>query len=113
MRRRALTAVVALALLVAGCGDIGQTPPELPAGADAELRAGAEVYARSCARCHGSAGAGGAGPAIDGGRMVERFEDPAELARLIRDGRGRMPAFGATLDDDEIDAVVRYTREVL
>jgi mono/diheme cytochrome c family protein len=32
---------------------------------------------------------------------------------VVRQGRGVMPAFGGTLTDAEIDAVVQYTRNDL
>ena len=37
----------------------------------------------------------------------------AEQVVLVSDGRGSMPGFGSRYAADELEAVVRYTREVL
>lgn len=50
---------------------------------------------------------------MDDGRVLERFPNADDQAALIRDGRGGMPAYAGRLTDEQIDAVVRYTREVL
>ena len=44
--------------------------------------------------------------------MVEAFPDPADERQLILDGIGAMPAFDE-LSESQLEAVVRYTREVL
>ena len=105
---RAMT--VAAALLVAGC-TAGEAPG-VPAG-DAELVTGREVYISSCANCHGSSGQGGRGSKLDDGRVVERYPDPAEEIDLVTNGVRAMPDFGSKLSAAEIEAVVRYTREIL
>ena len=86
--------------------------PAAPAD-DPVLVAGQGIWSASCASCHGSDGGGGVGPAINGGAVLERFEDPAEEAKLIAEGRGNMPAYAGKYGAEEIDAVVSYTREVL
>lgn len=94
-------------------GGCAASAPQLPAGADPVLVQGERVFAEQCARCHGASGQGGLGDRIDGGRTVERFPDPADQADFVRQGRKGMPPFEDRLSDDEIEAVVRYTREVL
>jgi mono/diheme cytochrome c family protein len=94
------------------------TAPEVPAAGpggrpDPALVAGREIYTRRCAACHGTAGGGGRGPALDGDRLIERYPDPADQVRVVAEGRGGMPAFEGVLDPEELEAVVRYTREVL
>ena len=53
----------------------------------------------------------------EGARALAELLRPAGLtaaqAEVIRDGRGAMPAWEGTLSPAQIDAVVRYTREVL
>jgi mono/diheme cytochrome c family protein len=71
------------------------------------------VYEDQCARCHDADGSGGAGPALNDGAVAEEFPEPAGQRAVIAEGVGGMPAFGDRLSDAEIDAVVRYTREVL
>jgi mono/diheme cytochrome c family protein len=44
---------------------------------------------------------------------VEHFPDPAQEEQVIRKGRGAMPAWEQKLTDEQIAAVVRYTRESL
>lgn len=82
-------------------------------------RRGATVYAYSCAKCHGTNGAGDGGHRIQG-RLVRppsfldvdwRFaEDPAGLRAAIHGGsEGRMPHWGrAGLTARDIDAVADY-----
>ena len=97
------------ALLLASCaGEV----PAVPSG-DAQLVQGREVYARNCVGCHGVSGGGGTGSKLSDGVVVERFPDPAAQAEVVADGRNQMPAFVGKLTDDEIDAVVRFTREGL
>jgi mono/diheme cytochrome c family protein len=80
---------------------------------DAQLVTGRDVFQAECARCHGGSGGGGAGPKLSDGRVVERYPDAAEQEHVVREGRGSMPAFGRKLSDEQITAVVRYTREAL
>ncbi|MEZ5340652.1 MAG: cytochrome c [Acidimicrobiales bacterium] len=87
--------------------------PELPAGADAELVAGQNLYGRNCASCHGGDGSGALGPKFSGGHLVEKYPDPADQLAVIEEGRSAMPAFGERLTDEELAAIVRYTREIL
>ena len=98
--------LVVVALLGAACsGEIA-----LPDDADEELIAGSEVFRASCARCHGLSGGGGIGLSLRG--VDTRLTDDEQWA-VVAEGRRRMPAFQATLSEEDIDAVVRYTREVL
>ena len=89
-------------------------PPELvadsqvPASVDA-----ASLYGASCAACHGGDGSGGVGPPIRTGRVLDRFPQVADEIAVVANGRGGMPAFGGTLTDEEISAVVEYTRTSL
>ena len=73
----------------------------------------AAIFRTRCAGCHGAAGEGGFGPRLAGGRVVERFPDPADQLAVITDGQGSMPAFGKRLTADELEAVVAYTRDDL
>lgn len=105
---------IVVALLTGACSS---EPPDVPAGPDGEpdpeLVLGRDVWGARCDNCHGADGGGGTGSKLSDGRVVERYPDPADQAAVIRDGRNAMPSFGGQLSDDQIDAVVRYTREVL
>lgn len=108
--------VVSLVLVLAIASGCASDPPEVPLGPDgrpdATLALGRDVFGARCANCHGSAGGGGTGPRL-AGTVTETYPDPADQEEVIRDGRNSMPSFGGSLSDAEIDAVVRYTREVL
>lgn len=103
--------VVALPLLTAACAQ--DDPPEVPAGADAALEEGRDIWADSCARCHGADGGGGSGVKLSDGRAEELHPEIETMIEVISDGRGAMPSFSSSLDPDEIEAVARYVREVL
>ena len=117
-----------LALLLAGCDD---TPPAQAPVFDGDAAArrwntpqqhwsrdqlevlvlGEQVYARTCAGCHGAGGAGQSvigAPALQGSAMVKG--PPAQHVQIVLRGRGVMPAFGQTLSDAELAAVVSYER---
>ena len=82
------------------------TAPSTASGETLTTVSGEGVYAARCASCHGAAGGGGAGP-----RIAEnaRAADADYVARVVKNGRGMMPAFGNVLSDAEVEAVVRYT----
>lgn len=105
---RLLTALM-IAFVASGCV---AASPEVGSG-DPVLVQGRDIYARNCASCHGSAGQGGRGTRLNGGAVLEAFPDPADQAEVIVNGRNQMPAFTGKFTTEEIDAVVRYTREVL
>jgi mono/diheme cytochrome c family protein len=100
------------------------------------LSAGGQIFSSACASCHGAAGQGGVGPAFADGAVVETFsnyEDHAHWVTLgsvgwkdeVGDTYGdadkpvngyngqNMPAFGASLSEEEILEVIRYEREVI
>jgi mono/diheme cytochrome c family protein len=90
--------------------------PEVPLGPDGRvdpvLVLGREVYGAQCSTCHGVSGGGGSGVRL-AGTVVGSIPDADDQAAVILDGRGRMPAFRNRLSAEQIEAVVRYTREVL
>jgi mono/diheme cytochrome c family protein len=91
--------VLLLVVILAGC----TTVPE-----DAS---GAEIYSLLCARCHGSDLRGGVGPQL-GGADASSVDQPDEyLTTTISRGKGRMPTFGTSLSDEQIERVVQYIRE--
>ena len=111
---RLLYFLIVVTALFVGCS-VGT--PEVPLGPDGEpdreLTVGRDLWSQRCANCHGKDGGGNSGPQLSGGRVGEKFSDPAEQKQLILEGRAGMPGFAGELSDREIEAVVRYTREVL
>ena len=112
--RRAVVVICSLVVLAVGCA--GESP-EVPAGpdgsADPVLLTGRDIFSTRCATCHGADGGGGQGPKLDDGRVLDSFPDLADQVTVIGEGRGAMPGFDGLLSHEEIEAVVRYTREVL
>ncbi len=70
----------------------------------------AAIFAGRCSSCHGSTGGGGIGPQLSGGQVAAAFPDIEDQVSVVRDGQGRMPSFGNRLTDEELRAVVRFTR---
>lgn len=106
MRRYFIWSVLILALpaAVAWMPCFAQTP--------APSSTGQPLFASRCAGCHGLDGRGGEhAPNIVTEANVRRLAD-IDIARIIRDGirpKG-MPAFGTSLDDAQIAALVKYVR---
>lgn len=96
--------------LGAACSTSSSTPAA-PAD-DAVLVEGQKVYSANCASCHGSAGAGGYGKKLAG--VVEtNYPNIDDQIAVIASGKGAMPGFSQKLSAEQIEAVARYTREVL
>jgi mono/diheme cytochrome c family protein len=117
-RVRIAAAASALVVLsfAAGCGSSsGSSSPQGNAtqAADPALQTGRKVFEARCARCHGKSGGGGSGPKLSGGNVVRKYPNAEDEAQVVRNGKGTMPSWKNVLTADEIDAVVRYTREVL
>jgi mono/diheme cytochrome c family protein len=123
---------LAALLLLAGCGDPGPDP--------AQVALGQKLYAQHCAACHGAKLEGqpdwrrrlpnGRMPAPPHDESGHTWHHPdAVLFGITKDGlvppyaprdyQSDMPAFGGTLSDEEIRAVLAYikghwkSREVL
>ena len=85
-------------------------PPARAVRREGGATSGEDVYQQCCARCHGGAGEGGSGPAMEG--VADRLDVDEHIA-VVREGRGGMPGWDDTLSDEEIEAVVDYERTVL
>jgi mono/diheme cytochrome c family protein len=92
---------VTVVLLFANEPDTGSTAPTTP---------GAQIYAASCASCHGADGGGGIGPQLAGGAAVQRFPDEADQIEFVTEGSGSMPPFAGRLSPEQLRQVVEYTR---
>jgi mono/diheme cytochrome c family protein len=116
--RPAIAALVVTGALLGACG--GAATPEA-------LTTGRTVYGDSCATCHGAAGDGGVGPALDA--VTETWPTCDEHIEWITLGSkgwsakygdaygaqgkpitGVMPAHDAVLSAEEIAAVAAYER---
>ncbi len=81
--------------------DTASSPPAVHAS-------GATVYQQNCALCHGEK-MEGIQPAFPTLAGVGRHRNPDQISLLIRQGRGRMPAFGTVqLPQDELTSLLHY-----
>ncbi len=106
-RRLLLGLFCAFSAVLSACGG---TEVVLPDDADEQIVEGFEIYKAHCARCHGQDGGGGIGLSL---QLIEDRLSDDEQREVVERGRKRMPTFGTKLTSDEIDAVVRFTREIL
>ena len=104
-----LVALIAFGLCV-GCADgtdwstRGPTAEEYSRDA---LTLGVVVYRDTCATCHGADGSGGFGPHLRGKGHKFSYD---EHRQIIERGRRSMPGFGASLSEQEIEAVLAHVR---
>ena len=105
-------AVVGLVVAVSATACVAGDVPEVPAD-DAQLVEGRALWASNCVNCHGTDGGGGVGTKLNDGELLRIYPDPAEQASIVTEGRRAMPAFGDKFTDEELEAVLRYTREII
>ena len=84
----------------------------VPRAQQSDVSAGRALYEQTCQSCHGPAGQGDRGPALNTNRFVHGAAD-ADLFRAIRDGFAgtQMPAF-ARLTDEQTRQLVSYIRSL-
>ncbi|MEP6820069.1 MAG: cytochrome c [bacterium] len=82
----------------------------------ASARSAAELYAKNCATCHGKDGRAKTFKAkLNHARNLTdpEWQDKVSDERIfnsIMNGKGKMPAFGKKLSEQEINALVPYVR---
>ena len=106
-----LGVAVSLLALVSLPAAVAQEPvvAQEPDGAG-DVDDGRELFATNCAACHGASGEGrGAAPSLIG---VSDRHTVDEIETVIRHGRTGMPAFDATLSDEQIDDVLAYITQL-
>jgi mono/diheme cytochrome c family protein len=72
---------------------------------------GEEIYLQLCSNCHGDDLEGRIGPALGSGSTAADHPDTFFEASIL-DGRGRMPSFRTSLDDDQLVRLIAFLREV-
>jgi len=86
----------------------------------ADAAQGRDLFASTCARCHGADGAGGL-PLFDGGPAPRNFHDHAfqrertdeQLKLTIMNGKGTgMPSFGTLFDEGQLRSLVAHVRSL-
>lgn len=77
----------------------------------------ASIYRHRCSRCHGADGkargfTGKMVHATDLTSAAVQQQSGEALAEVIRNGKGRMPAFGTKLSGGEIQGLIAYVRQL-
>lgn len=103
-------ACIVSVLLVAGFSSQAMAKPD--------LNNAKKIFAQNCATCHGPAGKGD-GPAAAAlnpkpanfSKGVFKYGNKdADIAKLIKNGKGSMPPWGSMLKDKDINDLVGYIR---
>lgn len=110
-----LSVVAALALafvflLIPMLGSAQSATPKAETGQSLIVE-GEKTYNNLCIACHRAGGKGVSGiyPALAGDALV-KLDDPTQVIATVLNGRGGMPRFGGSFDDQEIAAIVSYVR---
>jgi mono/diheme cytochrome c family protein len=116
-QRAAILAAVLMALTLASVPFLGTaqdaTPEATPVADEAELlEEGERIYTNVCLACHQPDGRGieGIYPPLAGNPLITG-DDPTYFVTTVLNGRGGMPRFDTTFDDEEIASVVSYVRQ--
>lgn len=110
--RRRMRKSVLFALCFGAAAVLSPVAPVLAADAGR----GAELFQKSkCPMCHGADGsastpAGKKFGARDLRSAEVQKQTDAELAAVVRNGKGKMPAFGKTIDDAGIADLIAFVR---
>jgi mono/diheme cytochrome c family protein len=82
----------------------------------ADTKSATQLYSKNCASCHGGDGRAKTFKAklnharnISDPEWQERVSDE-RIFNSVMNGKGKMPAFGKKLSEQEIDALVTYVR---
>jgi cytochrome c oxidase subunit 2 len=68
---------------------------------------GEQIFVGACSKCHGPEGQGLIGPPFTSANTA----DAESVARVVRQGRGKMPAIGEEWDDQQMEALTDYLSE--
>ena len=94
-----------LALFVA-VGLIGYTHATRNKRKHSENSSGADMYLMYCMRCHGMKGIGAEGTA----NLQASTIDLDSFVKVLKEGRGTMPAFKGTFSDEEFEPLYRHIK---
>lgn len=105
-----LTMAVGVPLIVNAQGG---TPSASPVAGEAQaLVTGEQIYNNVCIACHQPDGKGIEGIYLPlAGNPAVTLEDPTYLITVLLNGRGGMPRFNTTYDDDELAAIATFVRQ--
>ena len=102
--------LIVFAVLVLAAGEPATAAPAKTESAAQADRDAANIFNSTCGWCHqgGGRAAGGIGPKL----MDSTRGDDFILNRIRNGSSGKMPAFGASFSDAQIDALLRYIRNL-
>jgi mono/diheme cytochrome c family protein len=109
-----LACVAGLLLVAAGC-DAERRKSDAELGLNPQQAAGRRIYDQHCDQCHEPySSRGKKGPALKGVFKKQYLSEsglPANddrVGEIIRFGRSKMPAYGQTLNDQQIQDLLAY-----
>jgi len=101
-----LAALVAASLL---CAPPARAQQPTPPPSDLANFQVDQLFASTCGFCHSDGGrAAGKGPQL----MDDKHDDDFLRNRIKNGKQGAMPAFGASFNDQQIDAIIIYIRDL-
>lgn len=133
MYKLATLGLLGLSALLAACDETprqsappapGTAAPVEPWFTPAQVETGRKIYAANCAGCHGNMLQGepdwqrpradglGAAPPLNGRGHSWHHPLPQLRQMISQGGPTRMPAWGDTLSEEQIDAVIAYFQSV-
>jgi cytochrome c6 len=103
-------------IVIVGAAAVSRSAPILVTGVNS-ARTAAAIFAKDCASCHGK---DGRAQTFKSKHFVHARDLTAaqwqasvsdeRLFNSINNGKGKMPAFGKKLSEDEINSLVNYVR---
>src|SRR4051794_22764953 len=113
-RGRATRLILTLTVCIGPAACSRAAPAAEPAGVEARA-----LFAQACSKCHGGDGRGGLPMVANGPRPIDltspdwqRSRSDQDVATVIRNGRGAMPAFADVLTTSQVEAVSSYVRRL-
>jgi mono/diheme cytochrome c family protein len=114
MHRVALCLLGVTALLCVGC-DVERRKSDAELGLNAQQAAGRRIYDKHCDQCHEPYSTSGKkGPGLKGVFKKEYLSvsglpaNDDRVSEIVRFGRSKMPAFGQTLDQQQVQDLLAY-----
>ncbi len=88
----------------------------IPSFTQEQAKKGEATFQEICASCHGNDGRaqtemGKKMQAADLTSSAVQQHSDSDLAKSVKNGKGKMPPLGDKLSDDEIRAVIQYVRK--
>ncbi len=106
-----LLGIVAL-MMVASIPLLGSAQDSSPLTEQELIEEGEKIYNNVCIACHQPDGQGIEGIYLPlAGNPLVTLEDPTYLITTVLNGRGGMPRFDTSYDDEEIAAITTYIRQ--